>query len=277
MRRRRRASVAILTLLSACGGSPIEASSISASGTSGGDDATMTADDSVSASLTEPTMSASAEDPSAEDPTVDDATAEDPSADDTTAEDSSAGDSSAGDASNGTTTMGSSDDAGTTTDECVATDEVCDAVDNDCDGVVDEGSAANPACGNCGFVPAADGVSYFALCTDFVTWDDARMACGAFGAGVDLAIIDDDGDQAALILLALVDTWIGVSLAEEGHWVWVDGSDSIADGVPVGYDGWALGQPEGGGQNCGELDPLQLGWADAECTQLQSYVCRHPA
>jgi hypothetical protein len=273
MRRRRRAWIAILTL-SACGGSPVEASSVSASGTSGGDEAT---DDAPSASLTEPTMSASAEDPSAEDPSAEDPSAEDPSADDTTAADSSAGDSSAGDASRGTTTMGSSDDSGTTTDECVATDEVCDEVDNDCDGVVDEGSAANLACGNCGFLPAADGVSYFALCADLVTWDDARMACGAFGAGVDLAIVDDDADQAALILLALGDTWIGVSLAEKGHWVWVDGTDAISGGVPVGYDGWAFGQPEGGGQNCGELDPIQLGWADAECTQLQSYLCRHPA
>ncbi len=274
----------MVVLVAACGGSPVEASSISASGSSGGDDGptTMTADDSVSASLTEPTMSASAEDASTTDPTAEDATAEDPTdasaeaptTDDAGSED--AGDSSAGDATQGTTTA--SDDSGTTTDDCVPVDELCDDVDNDCDGVIDEGSPSNLLCQNCVFTPSADGGSYFALCGDFLTWDQARTACANFGAGVDLATIDNGTDQATLLFIALGDTWIGISdLVETGHWVWVDGTDSIAGGVPVGYDGWAVGQPEGLGEHCAELDPGQSGWADAGCDQLQPYICRHPA
>jgi len=175
----------------------------------------------------------------------------------------------------GTTDATGSEGEGSTTESCIATDELCDTVDNDCDGVIDEGSPANPACTNCLFLLSADGASYFAICAGFVTWDAARTECATFGG--DLAIIDDAVDQNAIMALLLGDTWIGLSdSAEEGHWIWVDGSDSIADGVPVGYDGWAATQPEGGAENCGEFDPAQSGWADAGCDQLQPYICRHP-
>jgi hypothetical protein len=272
--------VAFGLTLTACGGGVVEASSYSASSTDaeGSDGAPSSA--TVGTTMTTSVTASAGETSSA---SLTDASAEDPSATDASAEDASDVDPS------GTDTLGTDDGTGTAGDDgsesegtttgapCVPTDEMCDALDNDCDGIVDEGAPTNLACGNCLFVLSSDGTAYFAVCADFVTWDGARTECAAFGDESDLAIIGTAADQSALLLLLLGDTWVGLSdSAEEGHWVWVDGTDSIVDGAPVGYDGWAATQPEGGGQNCGELDPLQAGWADATCTQLQPYICRHP-
>lgn len=160
---------------------------------------------------------------------------------------------------------------------CVATPEVCDDVDNDCDEAIDEGSPMNLMCDGCRFVLSADASSYFALCPGPVAWEPARDACEPYGG--DLAVIDDGVDQQALLPLVLEDYWIGLSDdEEEGHWVWVDGTDAIVDGAVMGYDGWSFDQPSGGKiENCAELDPGQSGWADSPCEQPQPYICRHPA
>jgi hypothetical protein len=174
------------------------------------------------------------------------------------------------------TTMAADD---TTTTSCVPEDEICDGQDNDCDEGVDEGSSRNKMCGDCSFVLSNDGGSYFAICPGPVVWDEARSACAAFGPDVDLAIIDNAADQVALLAAVGDDHWIGVSdIDEEGHWVFVDGTDSIVGGVHQPYDGWASGQPSGGNvENCAELDPGRSGWADSPCTQEQPFICRHPA
>jgi len=202
-----------------------------------------------------------------------------PATDEGSIDDTGGGDGATGTDDTSASAGESTSDGGSTGGGCMPTPEACDGIDNDCDMVIDEGSTANATCNGCSFLLAADGASYFAYCSMGVTWAAARTACTAFGAGVDLAIIDVDADQVALIGLVAGDTWIGMDdQTEEGHWVWVDGSDALVGGAPVGYDGWAPTQPAGGNaENCGELDPLQPGWADSPCGELQAYLCRHPA
>ncbi|HET6585705.1 MAG TPA: lectin-like protein [Nannocystaceae bacterium] len=260
-----RRALTITMLANACGGGVVEASSIegSSGGSSGASSMPATLDDTTDASIGSSTA----------DTTV-------PATTGGTSTSTSADESSAGDSIGATTT---SDDGtssvgdGTTTEGCTPTAEICDTIDNDCDGIVDEGSTTNAVCGTCAFLLASDGVSYFALCAAGVDWDQARTACGGFGAGVDLAVIATAEDQALLVPFVLVDMWIGLHAVGEGDWDWIDGTNSIVDGVKVELDGWAPDQPEGGGMDCGEFDPDQDAWADAECDQLQAYICRHPA
>ncbi|MBC8067009.1 MAG: C-type lectin domain-containing protein [Deltaproteobacteria bacterium] len=159
------------------------------------------------------------------------------------------------------------------------TTELCDGIDNDGDGGIDEGSSDNPACMDCTFWLSQDGLSYFAICTDRVTWEVARARCSDFGVEADLAEIETEDDQNALLgLVPFEDHWIGLDdQANEGAWFWVDGTQS-RDGANVyGYNGWASGQPDSGTfENCGELDPARNGWADSECATPQPIVCRHP-
>jgi hypothetical protein len=156
--------------------------------------------------------------------------------------------------------------------------EICDGLDNDGDGGIDEGSPLNPSCGTCTFVLAVARDRWFAICSDPMPWSDARTACAGFGPGADLVRIDDPIDQGVLIGLAPGDHHIGLTdEQEEGHWRWVDGTDAIVDGNVVGYDGWAGSQPEGGPENCGELDSAQSGWADTSCDGPQPRICEHPA
>lgn len=166
-----------------------------------------------------------------------------------------------------------------TGEPCVPAEETCDRIDNDCDGGVDEGSPSNPACEDCVFIQSDDGEAYFALCTGPLSWPDARIACERFGPEADLAMLDNDNDQTALLAVTTVDSWIGISdEAEEGRWVWIDGSTSIVNGNKLAYDGWDAAQPEGGSvENCAEMDPGKDGWADSECDAAQEYICRHPA
>jgi hypothetical protein len=193
---------------------------------------------------------------------------------------SSSNSSDGGESNGSSSTTAAESESGITSGGCVPEDEVCDGVDNDCDLGIDEGSASNALCNECAFVPAVDG-DYFALCPDPLEWDQARNACAGFGPTADLAVIDDATDQSGLLLLigvTAMDHWVGISdIDEEGHWVFVDGTDSIVDGGHLGYDGWAKSQPSGGkAENCGELDPVQNGWADSPCDSPQPFICRHP-
>lgn len=181
--------------------------------------------------------------------------------------------------------MSTSDEGDSTTSDAESSSddgpmevEVCDGKDNDGDGGIDEGSPRNPTCNNCDFVLSTDGQSYFALCTNEENWDDARTACEVFGPTADLATIDNQDDNELLIGLTAEDYFIGLDdLAEEGEWLWIDGTVSITGGVKQDYNGWSNTQPSGGfTQNCGELDPGQNGWADAGCESLQRYICEHP-
>ena len=268
----KRRALGVAVFASACGGQVVEASTLGASSSetgNGADDSpvSLTSNDTTAASMGTSgadTMAAATTTPldasgdsSDEDPSVGESVG---SASTTTATD------------DGMTSLGDS----STTDDCVPVDETCDAIDNDCDGLIDEGSPANAACGACTFLLSADGGSYFALCGGALTWDQARNGCAAFGEGVDLATIDNELDQLALAPLVVEDIWIGLHLVGEGDWDWVDGTNSIIDGVKQAYDGWAADQPQGGEMDCAEFDPSGA-WADAECAQLQASMCRHPA
>jgi len=155
--------------------------------------------------------------------------------------------------------------------------EVCDGFDNDGDGAVDEGSADNPDCDGCTFVLGTSGEYWFAICTNPRTWDSARDRCQLFSG--DLAKIENADDQLMLLALVFEDHWMGIDDREvEAMWFWVDRTAARNGNMVIGYDGWNPIQPSGGlSENCAELDPGQSGWADADCEQLQPYVCRHPA
>lgn len=156
--------------------------------------------------------------------------------------------------------------------------ETCDGEDNDCDEITDEGSALNHTCNNCVFLLSSDASRYFAVCSETGTWDQSRTACITdFGLDAELAIIDNDTDQIALLgLIANQDHWLSLNdLVQADLWVWHDGTVAYMDGAPVGYDGWRFDQPiSDDGAHCGELDPN--GWADSHCAQLQPRICEHP-
>ena len=66
-----------------------------------------------------------------------------------------------------------------------------------------------------------------------------------------------------------VDFWIGLNdVAQEGDWVWEDGSDVV-------FSVWADGEPDdAGNEDCAHFRTSELaGWRDLECSLESGYVC----
>jgi len=133
------------------------------------------------------------------------------------------------------------------------------------------------------------GGCYFAT-AGAVTWQTARDACQARGAGWDLASIRSNAEQQALnqLLTQAVpdqELWFGASdLAVEGRWRWVTDDVHFWTGDPGGsavggaYTNWRGSEPSGAGQNCGRLIPENSDWkwADADCGNEYGFVCQGP-
>jgi hypothetical protein len=124
------------------------------------------------------------------------------------------------------------------------------------------------------------GIDYYVSTTP-ASWDQARAACQALG--LPLVIIrskEVDDDLISLVQqLQVTEFWAGASdAAQEGTWVWVDGS-------PVVYSGWLPNEPNNGGlsgtsaEEClwvavGSLWRLGRAlWVDGPCESARSYVC----
>lgn len=144
--------------------------------------------------------------------------------------------------------------------------EICDGFDNDLNGAIDDG-------GVCLCQDAITGGRAYRFCGTTVQWAVARTACLA--QGLDLAKIQDETENQAVSAWIRANgfqaRWIGLTdEGQEGTWIW-------ADGTPVGYTNWGIGQPSGGtSENCVEhAEHLTLGdsWNDLSCTTVRGFIC----
>ena len=117
--------------------------------------------------------------------------------------------------------------------------------------------------------PALPDGTRFTFHSGASTWAEARAACQS--AGSDLASIRSAAEDAeAWGLTGGQSTWIGFTdAAEEGTWVWSDGST-------VNYTNWGTPEPTNnyGAEHCGKYQGSSSGyWASAYCDDTNAYLC----
>ncbi|MCA9560736.1 MAG: hypothetical protein KC583_19445, partial [Myxococcales bacterium] len=147
--------------------------------------------------------------------------------------------------------------------------EVCgDGIDNDCSGAADD-------LAECDCVERYRGDHRYLVCPRGRPWFDARAWCAAYGA--DLIVIGSaaEGNWAIEQAQQIRDEeyWIGLTdLAEEGVFVWVDGS-------PLGYRNWDRNEPNDAGagegtENCVHYNTEQNpDWNDQGCGSAFGALC----
>jgi hypothetical protein len=157
--------------------------------------------------------------------------------------------------------------------------EVCDTVDNDCDGGIDEYPAVDMfgACNGCTAIVGPSSTYYF--CTPTRDWDGARAHCKTLLG--DLVVIGDAMERAYLYELFADPAqrwWVGLGdLANEGQFVWVDGSALNPD-IPI----WGAKEPDNsdadviGPANCVDMGPALDGWRDESCSDTHAFICEAP-
>ncbi|XP_078616566.1 uncharacterized protein LOC144884896 isoform X2 [Branchiostoma floridae x Branchiostoma japonicum] len=131
------------------------------------------------------------------------------------------------------------------------------------------------------YVPFRSGRQCFRFALYEKNYTAARADCEADGGH--LAIPSDPGtnhylvDQIKVKYPSGLHVWFGLTdLAEEGTWVW-------ANGTPLGsgWSNWAPEQPDNaapGGENCGHWTAdNEYMWNDYECSKVTYYVCEVPA
>ena len=175
------------------------------------------------------------------------------------------------DASSTTTSNDADCDGFVTSDDCDDTDSnifpfagdtLSDTVDTDCDGMDCEA--------------ASDGSTYFAVCNQLETWNDARSACQTAGYS-DLATILDANENSFIASLVVVtdNPWIGFTDAlSEGNFGWTSG-------YGVSYTNWHPSEPNnsGGNEDCTQFyNPTSQSssaskWNDAQCSNAGPFVC----
>ncbi len=136
-----------------------------------------------------------------------------------------------------------------------------------------------------------NGHSYF-FCDTARDQATAKALCT--GAGMDLARIDDETENAWIAARLAAASWIGAEdTAAEGAWRWGDpatgdqfwtgtsgGSNTEDDGTMCGYPsagcnfaGWSSGEPnDSGGEHCATTDGGG-GWNDLACGSSAGVVC----
>jgi hypothetical protein len=143
-----------------------------------------------------------------------------------------------------------------------AGDSTDDWEDSDCDGL------------DCQADSTADG-SYFVVCPEEQTWEDAASTC--LEAGYEgLGLIENSDQQDRIVTLsealsteAYRELWLGLNdLEEEGEWTWMSGESS--------YDYWLSGQPggESSDSDCGMMPNYDgYRWSDLPCSDRYRFVC----
>ncbi|MEZ4469980.1 MAG: lectin-like protein [bacterium] len=175
-------------------------------------------------------------------------------------------------------------------------DGLCDALDN-CPDVANadqadaDGDGVGDACDNCAAIANADqadgevaaftcgdeatceaetgcdwiaeGGSVYLFCPNRLDFDDAEAACAAQGGHL---VVVNDADENAFLVANGATGWIGYTdAAEEGVYVWVDGT-------PAGFEAWGGNEPNDiGGQDCAEISGGT--WDDVDCGDGYTYVC----
>jgi hypothetical protein len=191
----------------------------------------------------------------------------------TTTSDDDPSDTTKGPAATSTSSDSSDGDAESTTvlatTDTGAAIEVCNGMDDDDDGAVDEYSPMNSSCNGCEYQVTVSGWVQ-SHCTSPMAWPLAQAHCESLGAT--LAIADSEDVNAEVSASAVgAPAWIGLSdAADEGEWLWVDGS-------PVRFDAWAMNQPNDlGGEDCGLMHDNEPTWNDDECEATWPFICRAP-
>ena len=122
-------------------------------------------------------------------------------------------------------------------------------------------------------VAAYEGRAYL-FCGWEETHDAARAACAAFGYQLFSA---NDGCENAFAIETFTTRypryrwWLGLTdTAEEGVWVWEDGS-------PADYGDWWFGEPnDADGEDCAEYRPDGF-WNDNDCATRNRFICEDGA
>ncbi len=179
--------------------------------------------------------------------------------------------------------------------------EICDGKDNNCNGQVDESVTCtddnvctDDTCSNGSCVgtvkteakrPTCDGSIFNGSCyklydkgpiaADRVTWKQAEATCVAWGGH--LASIANSAEDTFVYNLqapcaGIYGSWIGMTdEAQEGKWVW-------SDGTPFSYTKWQSGEPNNNGGNEDYGRNGGAGWNDlADFVTLRCSICERPA
>ncbi|XP_058261108.1 hepatic lectin-like isoform X2 [Hemibagrus wyckioides] len=117
-------------------------------------------------------------------------------------------------------------------------------------------------------------VGYFV--TKRMSWNKARQECRLRGA--DLVIINSREEQESISQMFIGEAWIGLSdSAEEGKWMWVDGTE-----VTTGF--WWEGEPNDfdGNEDCAATGSkfaraIISTWADYSCETELRAICEKKA
>ncbi|XP_035697815.1 uncharacterized protein LOC118430888, partial [Branchiostoma floridae] len=131
------------------------------------------------------------------------------------------------------------------------------------------------------YVPFRSGRQCFRFALYEKNYTAARADCEADGGH--LAIPSNPATNRYLVDHITVKypsglhVWFGLTdLAEEGTWVWADGTQ-----LGSGWSNWAPEQPDNaapGGENCGHWTAdNEYMWNDYECSKVTYYVCEVPA
>jgi hypothetical protein len=129
------------------------------------------------------------------------------------------------------------------------------------------------------------GVHEYAFCESLRTWSQAQADCQS--RGMTLVRVDDADENSWVHSTANFQAvqqevmWIGgTDLAQEGEWLWTDGTQFWTGGLggsPYGgaFASWDSGEPNNNGdEDClGMIIHLNGVWNDQPCSFTRPFVC----
>ncbi len=110
--------------------------------------------------------------------------------------------------------------------------------------------------------------AYF-VCSQKLSWDDARGRCRA--ADTDLVIVDDEAENMFVAGAVSAPSWIGLHDRDaEGDYRWMPPGSTSRDGASVSFANWAPATPDNCGAGIfGQQDCVRIArdgtWNDSHC------------